>query len=428
MLPTIDLKAPPLDDLQIDEPSQAAEPELMLLRHASNLDTHSLFHARPVPSFRNVVLRPIEPPPTRPEIRIATDAERGAVLVADDFEANRRTVARTLKMQGLSVTPAENGRQALELLRERAFDLVLLDIVMPEMDGYQVLEQIRADPSLQHIPVVIISGVEDMASIVRCIELGAADYLFKPFDPVLLKARVRACLETKRLRDQEQALLRQVQAEQARSESLLLNILPEPIVEQLKHGRQPIAELFDDVTVLFADLVDFTGLAGRLEPTELVSMLDEIFSIFDGLAEQYGLEKIKTIGDAYMAVGGLPRPSLNHADAVANMALAMQAAIAEYGAARIRSARGPERYQLRIGISTGPAVAGVIGRKKYIYDLWGNTVNIASRMESLGQAGRIHVSAATYERLRKRYHFGERGVVYVKGKGEMETYFLTGKR
>jgi class 3 adenylate cyclase len=427
MLPTIDLKAPPLDDIHIDEPRHA-EPELMLRPHASNLDARSLFHGRPVPSFRNVVLRPIEPPPTRPEIRVATDAERGAVLVADDFEANRRTVARTLKVQGLSVTPAEHGRQALELLRERAFDLVLLDIVMPEMDGYQVLEQIRADPSLQHIPVVIISGVDDMASIVRCIELGAADYLFKPFDPVLLKARVHACLETKRLRDQEQALLRQVQAEQVRSESLLLNILPQPIAEQLKHSRQPIAELFDDVTVLFADLVDFTGLAGRLEPTELVSMLDEIFSIFDDLAEQYGLEKIKTIGDAYMAVGGLPRPSISHADAVADMALAMQAAIAEFGTRHNRSARCPERYQLRIGISTGPAVAGVIGRKKYIYDLWGDTVNIASRMESLGQAGRIHVSASTYERLRKRYRFDERGVVYVKGKGEMETYFLAGKR
>jgi adenylate cyclase len=300
--------------------------------------------------------------------------------------------------------------------------MVLLDIMMPEMDGYQVLAEIRADPRLQNTPVVIISGVDDLASIVRCIELGAADYLFKPFDPVLLKARVDACLEAKRLRDQEQALLEQLRAEQARSESLLLNILPQPIAEQLKHNQQPIADSFDDVTVLFADLVNFTELAGSMEPTELVNLLNDIFSLFDSLAEQHGLEKIKTIGDAYMAVGGLPRASLYHADAVADMALDMQAAIAAFGA------RQGQRFQLRIGISTGPAVAGVIGKKKYIYDLWGDTVNIASRMESLGQAGRIQVSASSYERLRKRYTFEERGVVYVKGKGQMETYFLTGKR
>jgi class 3 adenylate cyclase len=343
------------------------------------------------------------------------------VLVVDDFEANRRTVARALKIQGHAVTAAENGRQALALLRERPFDLVLLDIVMPEIDGYQVLEQVHADPELRHIPIVVISGIEDVVSIARCVELGAADYLFKPFDPILLKARVRACLESKRLRDQEQALLLQIQAERARADGLLRNILPQPIAERLKQRRQPIAEYFDDVTVLFADLVNFTALAERLPPGELVGLLDEIFSIFDGLAERYGMEKIKTIGDAYMAAGGLPRPSLGHAEAAADMALAMQQAIAEFGARR------GESYQLRIGISTGPAVAGVIGRKKFSYDLWGDTVNIASRMEALGQANRIHVSQATYRRLRKRYRFDERGVVYVKGKGEMEAYFLMGR-
>jgi len=422
MLPTIDLKAPPRDDLPFEEVTHLVGTNPALRGTVGQTEAIGHPYGRYVPSVREIVSRPVEPTmPAAPYPRAATLAECATVLVADDFEANRRTVARNLKMQGHAVTTAENGRQALALLRERLFDLVLLDIMMPEMDGYQVLEQIRADPRLRHIPVVVISAIEEMSSIVRCIELGAADYLFKPFDPMLLNARVSACLENKRLRDHEQALLRQIQAEQARSERLLLNILPGPIAERLKQGQHRIAQYFDDVTVLFADLVGFTELAERMAPAALVGLLDEIFSIFDDLAERYGLEKIKTIGDAYMVVGGLPRPSLHHTDAVADMALAMQDAIAAFGA------RHGQTYQLRIGISSGPAVAGVIGQKKFTYDLWGNTVNIASRMESLGQASRIHVSAATQQRLGKRYHFEERGPLYVKGKGEMETYFLIGK-
>jgi adenylate cyclase len=422
MLPTIDLKAPPRDDPPFEEATYLVGTNLALRSSVGQKEAISPPYGRYVPSFPEIVSRPAEPTiPATPYPRAATRTDCAAVLVADDFEANRRTVARNLKMQGHAVTTAENGRQALALLRERLFDLVLLDIVMPEMDGYQVLEQIRADPRLRHIPVVVISAVEEMSSIVRCIELGAADYLFKPFDPGLLNARVSACLEYKRLRDQEQALLRQIQAERARSENLLLNILPGPIAERLKQGQHRIAQYFDDVTVLFADLVGFTQLAERIAPAVLLGLLDEIFSIFDDLAERYGLEKIKTIGDAYMVAGGLPRPSLHHADAVADMALAMQDAIAVFGA------RHCETYQLRIGMSSGPAVAGVIGQKKFTYDLWGDTVNIASRMESLGQAGRIHISAATQQRLGNRYYFEERGPLYVKGKGEMETHFLIGK-
>ena len=373
------------------------------------------------PPLRDLMLRPVVAP-VGPERGAAAEPLRGAVLVVDDFEANRRTVLRHLKMQGHAVTAAENGREALALLRERPFDLVLLDIVMPELDGYQVLEQIRADPRLRHIPVVVISGVEDLSSIVRCIELGAVDYLFKPFEPVLLRARVTACLESKRLRDQEQAFLRQLQAEQTRSDSLLLNILPQPIAERLKRSQGPIAEHFDDVTVLFADLVGFTGLADRLAPAQLVGLLDEIFSIFDDLAEQHGLEKIKTIGDAYMAAGGLRRDSRHHADAVADMALAMQAAIAAF------SERRGEPYQLRLGISSGPAVAGVIGRRKFIYDLWGDTVNTAARMESHGITDEIQVSDDTAALLRERFTLVERGRQLIKGKGSMSTWLLVGER
>ncbi|HLO46967.1 MAG TPA: adenylate/guanylate cyclase domain-containing protein [Kamptonema sp.] len=209
---------------------------------------------------------------------------------------------------------------------------------------------------------------------------------------------------------------------QEQSERLLLNILPKTIADQLKQSQNAIAEQFDDATILFADIVGFTPLSARTPPIELVNLLNHIFSQFDELAEMYGLEKIKTIGDAYMVAGGLPVPMEDHANAVAQMALAMQGAIA-----RFQAEKG-EPFQIRIGINTGAVVAGVIGIKKFIYDLWGNTVNVASRMESQGMPGRIQVTTTTYERLKDKYLFEERGAIAIKGKGEMNTYWLLGKK
>lgn len=213
-----------------------------------------------------------------------------------------------------------------------------------------------------------------------------------------------------------------LEAEREKSERLLLNILPQPIAEQLKQQKSTLADHFPEATVLFADIVDFTKLSARVEPTELVALLNQIFSAFDMLAERHGLEKIKTIGDSYMVVGGLPSPRIDHAEAVAEMALDMQQEIARF------QTEDGERFNIRIGINTGPVVAGVIGIKKFIYDLWGDTVNTASRMESHGIPGYIHVTAATYDRLRDKYVFKERGTIQVKGKGEMLTYLLTGKK
>ncbi|MBE7470223.1 MAG: adenylate/guanylate cyclase domain-containing response regulator [Anaerolineae bacterium] len=345
-----------------------------------------------------------------------------SVLIVDDNEDIRSLLAGQIKRQGHTVTTAENGRQALELVRTQPFDLMLLDMMMPELDGYGVLTQLKADPDLRHLPVVVVSAVDDLDSVVRCIELGADDYMFKPFNKVLLKARVSACLEKKQLRDQEQNYLRLIQAEQEKSERLLLNILPQPIAARLKQGQVTIADTFTDVTVLFADLVDFTKLSARISPRELVSLLNEIFSTFDQLAERHGLEKIKTVGDAYLVVGGLPNPRPDHAAAIAEMALDMQQAVIRL------SAELEENFSIRIGINTGPVVAGVIGAKKFSYDLWGDTVNTASRMESHGLAGQIQVTPATYERLQDQYDFEERGCIPVKGKGEVRTYLLTGRK
>jgi class 3 adenylate cyclase len=207
-----------------------------------------------------------------------------------------------------------------------------------------------------------------------------------------------------------------------RSESLLLNVLPKAIAERLKREPGVIAESHPAVTVLFADVVDFTPFAERTEPERVVGVLDEIFSAFDHLAERHGLEKIKTIGDAYMVASGLPEPRPDHAEAMAEMALDMQA-----GLRQLCEPLGLD-LELRIGLHSGPVTAGVIGRHKFIYDLWGDTVNTASRMESHGLPGRIQVSEATYRLLRDRYEFEARGEIEVKGKGRLEAYLLTGRR
>jgi urea ABC transporter urea binding protein len=205
------------------------------------------------------------------------------------------------------------------------------------------------------------------------------------------------------------------------TEELLLNILPSPIAQRLKRAESTIADNFADVTVLFADLVNFTEISAEIPPTRLVDLLNKIFSEFDQLAEKHSLEKIKTIGDAYMVVGGLPTTRPDHAEAIAEMALDMQQKIT-----RFKGLNG-EPFRLRIGINTGPVIAGVIGTKKFTYDLWGDTVNVASRMESHGVAGCIQVTATTYERLKDKYVFEERGVTHIKGKGDMITYWLMGR-
>ncbi|MCP4318891.1 MAG: adenylate/guanylate cyclase domain-containing protein [Hyphomicrobiales bacterium] len=213
----------------------------------------------------------------------------------------------------------------------------------------------------------------------------------------------------------------QIEYEHARSERLLENILPAPIAERLK--REPDKIIADDllqVTILFADIVDFTPRASKMTAPEAVAVLNRIFSKFDDLANEFGLEKIKTIGDAYMVAGGLPEPRADHASAVANMALKMIAATSEIGEDM------GEAVSVRIGIHTRPAVAGVIGTRKFFYDVWGDTVSTASRLESHGISGRIQVSEETYQVLSDDFTFEKRGNVHIKGKGDVMIYFLTG--
>ena len=213
-----------------------------------------------------------------------------------------------------------------------------------------------------------------------------------------------------------------IDEEREEIERLLRNILPQSIADELKRNQGIIANKFNAITILFADIVGFTSLSAKISPDELIIFLNEIFSIFDRLVDQYGLEKIKTIGDAYMVAGGLPIPRNDHAEATANFALELQQEIKDF------RTKSNQAFDLRIGIHTGPAIAGVIGVKKFIYDIWGDSVNTASRMESHSIPGKIQVSEETFKLLKNKFIFKERGIIKVKGKGEVKTYFLQGRQ
>ncbi len=343
------------------------------------------------------------------------------LLAVDDDLMNRDMLSRRLEKLGYEVTDAGTGREALQKLKDGNFDLVLLDILMPDLDGFQTLEFMKADPRLRHVPVIMLTALDDVASTVRCIEAGAEDYVPKPFNPTVLRARISASLEKKRLRDQEQAFLAQLQIERSKSERLLLNVLPKAIAERLKAGQRTIVDSFIDSTVLFADIVGFTRIAARQSPHRTVQLLNELFSGFDRIAEQRELEKVKTIGDAYMLASGVPVIRPDHAEACAEAALEFLEAV------RVFNRRHSLDWGIRIGMNSGPVVAGIIGTRKFSYDLWGDTVNIASRMESHGQAGKIQVSEATKKLLEGKYDFSPVGVIEIKNSSPMPTYLLAKK-
>lgn len=352
-----------------------------------------------------------------------------SILVVDDEDAMRSVLILMLRSLGYAnLAEASNGQDALDALRRREFDLLITDLQMPEMDGFALLAAIKDDPFLRHLPTIVASGINQLEAVARCIEMGAEDFLPKPVNSTILRARVNSSLERKRLRDLDRLRLMQLQhekqlleMEKEKSERLLLNILPQPIADRLKQGERHIADRFAEVTVLFADIVDFSSLANETDPEDLVTLLNELFSRFDRLAERHSLEKIKTIGDSYLVVGGLPLPRADHAEAVAEMALEMLASVRD-----LNSDSGIN-IRVRIGLNTGPVVAGVIGRKKFTYDLWGTAVNLASRMQSNGLPDRIHLSEGTRRLLRNHFKVTARGTVHCKGMGEVRSYLLDGK-
>jgi PAS domain S-box-containing protein len=495
---------------------------------------------------------------------INKDRDKDVIVIVDDKPTNLGVLFDFLTDSGFKVLVAQDGESAIQKVEYAHPDLILLDVMMPGIDGFETCRRLKDKPSTQDIPIIFMTALSETVDKVKGFTLGAVDYITKPVQQEEVRARVTTHLTIRKLQKKleaqnvqlQQEIRERQQAEESRkqaeekyrsifenategifqitpdgryitanpalaniygysspeelmaelntitqpiyveamrredlaallqrddmlsdaesqvyrkdrstiwiseniravkdangnllyyegtvaditerrhaeaalrvarkkAELLLLNILPQPVAERLKRGQHTIAESFEEVTVLFADLVNFTEFSTQTSPTQLVELLNVIFSKFDRLAEQHRVEKIKTIGDAYMAVAGLPTPRRDHAQAIAQMALDMQAAIAQF------NANASESFKIRIGINSGPVVAGVIGIKKFSYDLWGDTVNTASRMESHGIPGYIQVTAATYERLKDQYVFVQRGPIEVKGKGEMTTYLLTGPK
>jgi adenylate cyclase len=329
------------------------------------------------------------------------------ILLVEDAPANIQMVASILKEQGCQLSVATGGEQALEILERVRPDLILLDVIMPGIDGFETCRRIKASNTWREIPIIFLTARNDTEDIVRGFEAGAVDYVSKPFHAAELVARVRTHLALDTLFRENQRLL--------------LNVLPSSIAERLKKEEGIIAERFEDVSVLFADIVGFTPLSAQLSPSELLNLLNKVFSGFDELVERNRVEKIKTIGDAYMAAGGLPEPDREHLESMAKLALGMLQSIRE-----VQTGFGA--LSLRIGLHVGAAIAGVIGKRKFIYDIWGDTVNTASRLESHGVAGAVHVSEAVQLRLKDRFSFTERGLTELKGRSAMNTFLLEGAK
>ena len=334
-----------------------------------------------------------------------------AILVVDDDEGNRYTLTQRLRREGFSdLTEVANGRQALDLVAGRPFDLILMDIMMPEVDGYEVLRQLKSDLSLRDIPVIMISAIEAIDSVVRCIDLGAEDYLPKPFNATLLRARINASLERKRLRDREAAHFRLIEREKKRSEALLHAVLPPGAVRELKASDEVKPRRYDDVAVLFCDIADFTTYCDKTAPEEVVRNLQGLFERFEDIVAHHSMEKIKTIGDAFLATSGLLQQIDEPLLASVRCGLAMVAAAREI----------VPYWGVRVGIHYGPVVAGIVGRRQFQFDLWGDTVNTAARVASSANVNSVFMSDAVWLHIRDRCRGRSRGRFELKGKGNLE--------
>jgi class 3 adenylate cyclase len=341
------------------------------------------------------------------EITPAANVEPGRILVVEDQDPIRNLLCDLLRAQGHDVTPARDGLEGSKFVGSQNFDLVLTDIEMPRVNGFELLKQIKSDPRLLDLPVVVISGHTELDGVANCIRLGAEDYLPKPFNRVILRARVNACLEKKRLRDH-------AEYQRRRYYELLHAILPAPIVEELSRNDTVAPCRRDRVAVLFADIVDFTPYCDRVgdQPEVIVGHLQRMFEAWEEISARYGVQKIKTIGDAFMAAAGLLQESSNPVlDCV------------EFGLEIIRFTQNlaNERrenlgFNLRVGIHVGPVVAGIIGRRQSLYDLWGDTVNTAARLESHGRPGCVNLSSDAWAFVSSHYRGESREICKLKGK------------
>ncbi len=366
------------------------------------------------------------------------------VLYVDDEENNLNSFRAALR-RNYNVFTALSGEAGMEILAKNDIHVVVTDQRMPHMTGVQFLQHIPDD---QDNIRIILTGFSDMESIIEAINTGKVyRYITKPWDKDELKITIDNAIETVMLRRNNKILIHELQIHneqleekvrqrtheierqkeiieiaKAQSDSLLLNILPEEIAEELKKFGKSYARKHDQVSVLFADIKGFTSIAEKLTPVKLVTQLDEVFGAFDNIIAKYGMEKIKTIGDAYMCACGLPKADNENAVKAVKAAFDMQHWIREFGLGNI--IQNLPVFEVRIGIDTGPLVAGVVGLKKFAYDIWGDTVNLASQMEQHSEPGKINISGETFKQIKNSFQCTYRGKIEAKSKGHVDMYFV----
>lgn len=352
---------------------------------------------------------------------------KGKVLIVDDLPANVLLLERMLSGAGYeAVTSTLDPRAVRALHEEHRYDLIVLDLQMPGMDGFAVMEELKAVERDGYLPVLVITAQPDHK--LRALNAGARDFISKPFDVAEVLTRVHNLLEVRllhvelrRKNAEIKKLFDQVVTERKVSERLALQVPPDSIAARLPARPDVTADSFADVTVLIADVVGLAELTPAVDARQLTLFVDEIFAAFDDIVKQRGLRKIKTLGNSYMAAAGMPVPSGDHAARAAHAALDMIDALSRF------NERSGRALQLRVGIASGAVVAGVIGKRLYLYDVWGDAVNVAGRMESHGVAGRVQVAESTRRLLGEPFTLEVRGALEVEGMGEMPTWFVAGR-
>lgn len=366
------------------------------------------------------------------------------ILVADDDRFVHLFIENAIETEQheYEIISAYNGSDAYKIANEQEIDLIIMDWEMPVMNGIEALEALKANPSTTEIPVIIITASGNLQT---AFSAGAIDFLRKPMDQTELLVRVKSTLsmfkliqsieqqsrelelknqkleqQSKELEEKNQNLI----IEQKKSDDLLKNILPDEVAQQLKNKGSVDAKPYRNVSVLFTDFQGFTNISEKLSPQDIIKELDIFFAKFDEIIGGHFIEKIKTIGDAYMCVGGLPlRNKSNPIDTVL-AGLEMQEFVLQIN--QEKEAKGEEKWNLRVGIHTGKVVAGVVGKKKFAYDIWGDTVNTASRMESAGEVGKVNISGETFDKISEYFECEYRGKIKAKNKGDIDMYFVHG--
>ncbi|NOR19587.1 MAG: response regulator [Xanthomonadales bacterium] len=331
------------------------------------------------------------------------EEEKSRVLIVDDEFLNLKILTSILSDDHV-VSVAPNGAQALIVAKQLIPDLILLDIMMPEMDGYEVCRRLKNDTVTQEIPVIFLTSITDVEGETEGFSVGAVDYIAKPYNPILVKARVSTHI----------ALVKQHRI----TERLLANTLPNKIIQELKATGEAKPESFENVSLLFADIVSFTKASSQLSAEFLIGELSDIYTAFDEIVDKHECERIKTIGDAYFAVSGIPEPNSDHA---VNM---VRAGLAFIQYLHSRNESHEQQWDIRVGIHTGNVVGGIVGTKKYLYDVFGDAVNMASRIENATKPMQVGISSTTYNLVKDELCCTPQGLVHLKGKGEENLWFV----